>query len=222
MSKPLNISLRSASTIEEAEEIVSVLKNQNIISKITRDSGDLDYVIQGEAPINKFEIYINEDDQQRAESVLSDLAKENLDAIDRDYYLFAFSDDELMNILIQKNEWSEFDVLLSKKILDERNVNVDQPEIDRKKELRDLELEKPEGGQIGWIIFGYIAALFGGFIGILLGYSFWLSNKKLPNGKKVPAYNEHIRMHGKIIFYSGVAIFVILLVFKLGKILTQD
>lgn len=222
MSKPLNISLRSASTLEEAEEIVSFLKNQNIVSKITRDSGDLDYVIQGEAPINKFEIHINEDDQQKAESVLADVAKESLNTIDRDYYLFSFSDDELVNILIQKNEWSEFDVLLSKKILDERNVSVNQSEIDRKKNLRDLELEKPEGGQVGWIIFGYIAALFGGFIGILLGYSLWLSNKKLPNGKKVPAYNEHIRKHGKIIFYSGIVIFVILLVFRLGEMLTQD
>ena len=66
-----------------------------------------------------------------------------------------------------------------------------------------------------WIIFGYVAALIGGFIGILLGYSLWLSKKKLPNGSKVPAYNEEIRKHGRIIFYLGIIMFAVLSILRL-------
>ena len=215
MGKPLNISLRSVATQEEAEALVKVLADNDIISKITKDSGDLDYVFQGEAPTNKFEVHINEDDHQKAETLLTDLAKEDLNSVDKDYYLFAFSDDELIDVLIKKNEWNEFDVLLSQKILEERGVDINLNEIEKERELRDLELQQPEGGQTGWIIFGYITALIGGFIGILLGYSLWLSKKKLPNGTKVPAYNEDIRKHGKIIFYLGVFMFVILFILRL-------
>lgn len=219
MGKPLNIALRSVATQEEAEALAKVLSDSDIVSKITKDSGDLDYVLQGEAPTNKFEVHINEDDHEKAETLLTNLAKEDLNSVDKDYYLFTFSDDELKDVLIKKNEWNEFDVLLSQKILEERGVDVNLNEIEKERELRDLELQKPEGGQTGWIIFGYITALIGGFIGILLGYSLWLSKKKLPNGTKVPAYNDDIRKHGKIIFYLGVIMFVVLFTLRLTEMI---
>lgn len=219
MEKPLNISLRNVATQEEAEALSKVLSDNDIISKITKDSGDLDYVFQGEAPTNKFEVHICEDDHQKAEAILTNLAKEDLNSVDKDYYLFTFTDDELKDILIKKNEWNEFDVLLSQKILEDRGVEINSKEIENQRELRDLELQKPEGGQTGWIIFGYITALIGGFIGILLGYSLWLSKKKLPNGTKVPAYNDDIRKHGKIIFYLGVVMFVVLFTLRLTEMI---
>ena len=215
MGKPLSISLRNLATLEEAEALSKILTDNNISSKITKDSGDLDYVFQGEAPTNKFEVHINEDDRQKAETILTDLAKENLNSIDKDYYLFSFTDDELKDILVKKNEWNELDVLLSQKILEERGIEINLNEIEKQREIRDLELQKPEDGQTGWIIFGYVAAFIGGFIGILLGYSLWLSKKKLPNGSKVPAYNEEIRKHGRIIFYLGIIMFAVLSILRL-------
>lgn len=215
MGRSLNITLRNVATRGEAEALSKVLNDNGIISKITKDSGDLDYVFQGETPTNKFEIHINEDDHQKAESILTNIAREDLNSVDEDYYLFSFSDDELKDILIKKNEWNEFDVLLSQKILENRGIEVNLSEIEKQRELRDLELQKPEGGQTGWIIFGYIMALIGGFIGILLGYSLWLSKKKLPNGTKVPAYNDGIRKHGKTIFYIGLIMFAVLFILRL-------
>lgn len=209
MKHSFNISFRSVATREEAEELTKVLAEHDIPSRITKDSGDLDYVFQGETPANKFEVHIGEADHQKAEDLMTEFAKEDLKSVESDYYLFAFSDDELKDVLIKKNEWNEFDVLLSQKILEDRGVELNFKVIEKERELRDLELQQPEGGQIGWIIFGYLAAIIGGFVGILLGYSLWLSKKKLPNGTKVPAYTDDIRRHGQIIFYIGVITFVI-------------
>lgn len=215
MENDFNISLRSFGTKEEAEELSRVLAENNIVSKITKDSGNLDYVFQGESPTNKFEVLVEENDHQKAENILLDLARKDLEAVDSDYYLFSFSDDELKEILVKKNEWSEFDVLLSEKILLDRGVEVNLNEIKELQSKHDRELEKPESGQTGWIIVGYCFSLMGGFIGILIGYSLWLSKKKLPNGYKVPAYNDKIRNHGKTIFYIGVLMFALVFLVRL-------
>lgn len=219
MGKPLNIVIRSVATKEEAEALSKILGDNTIVSKITKDSGDLDHVLQGEAPTNNFEVHISEDDHQKAESILIDLAREDLNSVPDDYYLFSFADDELKDILIKKDEWNELDVLLSQKILKDRGVEINLDEIEKERELRELELQQPEGGQTGWILFGYLMALLGGFIGILLGYSLWLSKKKLPNGTKVPAYTNDIRKHGKIIFYIGVVMFVLLFMLRLTNMI---
>lgn len=209
-----NIVLRTAPTKIEADQIVELLLSNGIASVITKDSGDLDASIQGESLSNKYEVLIQEKHHEAAEAILVSEAKKHLDKITPDYYLHSFSDDELYNVLIEKNEWSEFDLLLSEKILVDRGVSIDQTELAKQQKQREATFEKPENGQKGWIIFGYIASFLGGFIGILLGYSLWKSKKKMPNGKKVHAYNDSIRSHGKNIFYIGVGVFVILWGFR--------
>lgn len=206
-----NITIRTASTKQEANQIVELLAKNGIHGVITRDSGDLDASIQGESLSNKFEIHIEDSQHDKAEAILVAEAKKYLDKITPDYYLHRFSDEELFNVLVEKNEWNEFDVLLSEKILTDRGVSIDQEELSIRQKERDASFETPENGQEGWIIFGYITSFLGGFIGILLGYSLWKSKKKLPSGKKVPAYNERIRSHGKNIFYIGIAVFIIII-----------
>lgn len=215
MNDSLHITFRTAPTKREAEEMVELLAKNGIKSVITKDSGDLDAAIQGESLSNKFEIHIRETQHEAAEAILIVEAKKDLEKITSDYYLHNFSDEELLKVLVEHNEWSEFDVLCSEKILSNRDVIVDLEEIEKQRTLRDASFETPENGQVGWIVFGYIASFLGGFIGILLGYSLWKSKKRLPNGRKVPAYNQGIRRHGKNIFYIGIVIFLIFAVIRL-------
>lgn len=217
MNKPLNNSFRNYATREEAEEISDLLAKEKIDSNITRDSGDLDYVFQGESPAQKYELHINESDLEKAKLVLTELAKESLIDLGTDYYLYSFTDDELIDVLIKRNEWSELDVLLSQKILGERGVEIVPANIERKREIRDLELEQPERGQVGWIIFGYIMSFMGGLIGLFLGYSLLQAKKKLPNGSKAPAYSESIRRHGKIIFFISLTTFIVFSILRITE-----
>ena len=82
------------------------------------------------------------------------------------------------------------------------------------KKERLKQLAKPEENQKPWIIGGYIFSFLGGFLGMIIGYFLWTSKKTLPNGERVHSYIEKDRKHGKYIFYIGVIIFPISLIFK--------
>lgn len=210
------LSFRNVATKNEADDLSMILSQNGIISKVVKDSADLDAVYIGENPLNKFEILILEKDREKAEKVMFDLVSADLNEISPDHYLFSFTNEELLDVLIQKNEWNELDVLLSEKILKERGTVVDQKNLEQKREIRDLELAKPEGGQTGWIIFGYISAFLGGFFGLVIGYFIWQAKNKLPNGTKVYAYNDDVRRHGQIIFFLSLIIFPIVFLLKIA------
>ena len=54
-----------------------------------------------------------------------------------------------------------------------------------------------------------VIAVVGGVAGLFLGWSYWRSTKTLPNGERVPSYDEASRKHGKQIFYAGVGFAVL-------------
>lgn len=221
MKNELSYSFRNVSTLEEANEIVQLLADNDIESRMKRDSGDLDAVFQGEALTNQFELFIDEPDKSKAHDVLEIAAKKLLDDIDPDYPLFKFSNEELIEVLVKKDEWNEFDVLLSEKILTDRNVNLDS--IEEKREVAEAEYKKPQGGQIGWIALGYTMALLGSFLvgmlgsflGMIVGYFIWQAQNKLPSGDKVFAYTKEARLHGMIIFFISVIVFPIVFFFRM-------
>lgn len=213
MKNELSYSFRNVSTQEEADEIVQLLEESDLEARIKRDSGDLDSVFQGEAMTNQFEILIQETDKSRANSLLETAAEELLKNIDPSYYLFEFTDSELRDILVKKDEWNEFDVLLSEKILKDRNVNLNLEKIEEEREIIQAEYKKPQGGQMGWVILGYIAALLGGLLGLIIGYFIWQAKNKLPSGEKVFAYTKETRFHGMIIFFISAVIFPIAFIY---------
>lgn len=47
----------------------------------------------------------------------------HIEVVDKDYYLFSFTEIELEDLIQKKNEWSKFDFLLAKKILNDRGNN---------------------------------------------------------------------------------------------------
>ncbi|PHR28007.1 MAG: hypothetical protein COA38_12740 [Fluviicola sp.] len=214
MKNELSYSFRNVSTREEADEIVQLLEDNDLEARIKRDSGDLDSVFQGEAMTNQFEILIQETDNSRAHSLLETAAKKLLKDIDPSYYLFEFTDSELREILVKRDEWNEFDVLLSEKILNDRNVNLNLEKIEEEREIIQAEYKKPQGGQMGWVILGYIAAVLAGFLGLIIGYFIWQAKNKLPSGEKVFAYTKETRSHGKNIFFISAVIFPIVFIYK--------
>lgn len=217
MSDAFNISLRCVATYEEADEIVALLAKHDILSEITKDTGEyLGEAIMGESPSYKFEVHVKESDQQLAESVLTESVRENITETNADYYLYGFTDDELIAVLVEKNEWSEFDVLLSEQILKDRGVSIDAEELEQRRFKRDLELEQPQGGQMGWIVAGYIFAFLGGFLGLILGYSLWQAKKRLPNGKRTPVYDETVRTHGRTIFFISLVLFSVFWIIRIA------
>lgn len=66
------------------------------------------------------------------------------------------------------------------------------------------------GKRAGWLIpVGYVFALLGGLIGIVLGAYLWRSKEKLPSGEKPFRYEASARRHGLIMLILGVIMFAI-------------
>jgi hypothetical protein len=208
MSKEKPITLRSFTSLDDAEELVKLLKKNDFYAEITEDSGgNLDKSFEGETMLQGFEVVIAPENKAYVEKILLEQAKQLIAEIPSDYYLFQFSDDELIEVIVKNNEWSEFDVALSQKILTDRGIDVKTLNISEKREERIEELSEPEGGQTFWIIIGYVSALIGGFFGLLIGYFLWKTMRKIPDGTKVPNYHETVRSHGKNIFFISLIIF---------------
>jgi len=149
---------------------------------------------------NEVEIRLSQSDFKKAEIILGKNAEDIINEIDKDYYLFEFSDDELYEILVKSDVWSAFDYTLAQKLLKDRGKPVDDVLINSLKNKRLKDLSEPDGNQKYWIIGGYIFSILGGFLGLLIGYLIWTAKKTLPNGEKVYSHNENDRKHGKYIF----------------------
>jgi len=151
-----------------------------------------------------YSIKISPDDFNRVSQLLKERESQFVDDVDKDYYLFTFTDDELMEILEKPDEWSSFDYVLAKKILEERGIAVDQQRLTELKNERIEELSIPEKSQSSWIIIGYICAFLGGVLGIFIGWHLSSAKKTLPDGEQIYSYTLEDRKHGRIIFYLSL------------------
>ena len=155
-----------------------------------------------------------------AEQLIRQEAENQMKNLPDDYYLLTFSDEELFDIILKQDEWNEFDYVLARRLLSERGKEVDESLIRSLRNQRIQDLAKPEEAQTGWVILGYILAVFGGVFGFITGYVLWSSRKTLPNGQVVPMYSANDRRHGKIIFILGLGVLflsAILWILKEGR-----
>lgn len=142
------------------------------------------------------ELYLKKEDFDKADQLL--VSNEEIE-----HYLFEYSDDELVEVIVKEDEWSEFDVDLAKKILEERG-KYSEEHIESLKEKRIEELRKPDEKQNKWVLRGYYLAIVGGWISVFIGLHLSTYKKKLPNGEKVYAFSESDRRNGRYIYILGI------------------
>ena len=197
---------RKFPTLEQASELKDLLNENGIESILADNVPPVDVTFSGSTLNNQIEIRIKQTDFKKAEEILEKKAEDLIDQIDKDYYLFEFTDEELYEVLLKSDEWNAFDYTLAQKILKQRGKSINKELLNSLKNERLRDLAKPEGNQKPWIIGGYVFSILGGFLGLIIGYFLWTSKKTLPNGQKVYSYSENDRKHGKYIFYIGLII----------------
>jgi hypothetical protein len=148
-------------------------------------------------------------DFSNAHQTLENFYKDQLGAVDPGYYLFEFTDGELMEIISKPDEWGHFDYQLAQKILKDRGKEIKKEDINLLNAKRIEDLAKPERTENYWIYLGYLTAIFGGIFGILLGSCLVYFRKTLPDGKRVYAYSDAVRRQGRIIFVLSIISFII-------------
>ncbi|OIQ22119.1 MAG: hypothetical protein BM557_01720 [Flavobacterium sp. MedPE-SWcel] len=207
-------SFRKFSDVSQAKELQQFLKKNNIESLLIDNSPRLGSAFVGEMQ-KEYEIQLRQPDFEQATLFLEELVEEGTNQLPEDYYLLEFTDEELLDVVVKRDEWSEFDYLLARKLLAKRGKPIDEEQIKALNKSRIEDLTKPEESQGAWIIAGYCFAFMGGFLGVIIGYVLWTSQKTLPNGKKVYSYSELDRKQGKRILILSIIILPVLIFYKI-------
>lgn len=192
---------------EQAEAVGAVLGEAGIAYEIigTRKSFDPSYAFNNVDP--DINLMLRAEDFSRANEVLKAYYAKQAESVDPNYYLFHFTDKELLDIIRRQDEWGAFDVALAKQVLQNRGIPITEEADAISTRQRMVELAQPEDAPLWMLVLGYLSALAGGFVGFIIGW-FLSTSKVLPNGNRVPIYKSTDRVHGRIIMTMGAALFV--------------
>ena len=197
---------------DEAAYTIQQFRENGIDYRLDRSKELLDRAFIGENLEKKFFLKIKSSDFTKANQVLDARILQNITALEKDYYLFSFTNEELIEILRKPDEWSRQDFLIARKILDERGEHISEDEINDLKSKRINELGREESEPILSIMAGYILALLVGIVGLFFGLAFLTAKKNIPNGKKVFTYSKSTRKHGRnIVILSAISLFILLM-----------
>lgn len=194
---------------ELARPISEMLDRRGIPFVLEDASVALDVTFTGSPYIKEYLLRVPETYFRKAQKIWEEESEELIQGIGEDHYLYAFSDEELWEVLEKADEWSKLDFVLAKKILRDRGNEVEERKLQQFEEARIKELGKQSKASTEWLLIGFAFAILGGFIGMMIGYNFQFK-KTLPNGKQVYAYDEASRKKGMMIFYLGLGVFLLL------------
>ncbi len=198
------LTFKKYNDIELAKEIGEQLKANQIEYIIEDDKQFFDATFANNSFSPDISLKIKAQDFKKANDILNELYKGTINSVDKDYYLFEFTDKELLEIISKPDEWGEFDYQLAQQILAERGNEIKPDIVGLLTEQRIKELSKQEPTSKYLIYRGYLSAILCGFIAILFGYDLAYSKKTLLNGDQVYTYGDNERKHGKRIVLIGV------------------
>ena len=188
-----------------------------IVSEIEDQSFWLDSAFGGGDMTREFHLKIPADQFQEAKQLMAIEAELYFDKLPPDYYLFEFTDNELLEVVHKPDEWSELDGAFAKKLLREREVFFDEEEIERTQKARYDQLATERKVPAEMLIRGYLMVFLGGFFGVMIGLRIWRGTRTIPDGRLVYEYNQAGRNHGKLMVIIGLLIIVlIVLIAALG------
>ena len=198
-----NETFQKFNTRTEAEYLAEQLTEMGIEAEIENTSPPVDITFSGNRALDEFCVKIPPHAFEEAHRLLEEEVKRYLDHIPPDYYLYEFSDTELIDILTKYDEWSKEDYLLAQRILAERGLTIDEEQLQQLKYQRNEAQKQPIKATKELLFFGFACAVLGGFFGLIIGWIYWSSTKVTLEGKRVYVYDSETRKSGKTIFLIG-------------------
>ncbi len=187
----------------EAEELQSFLKEKGVESKIEDVTPSVDLTFQGNSLGNEVLVKVNVQDFDKAEELLEGRAARDIKNIPDDYYLFQFSDEELMEVIEKADEWSNIDHQLALQIFKSKGREFTKEELEGYRNKRIEESQQLDQAHPFWIFFGFFSAACGGLFGIWIGMYYWQSKSRDLEGSKFYSYNKSMRKTGMIMATFG-------------------
>ncbi len=188
-----------------ADELATQLTKQGISIKIEDNQQYFDPSFSGNPLNREIRVMLVPGDFERADKIMSAYYKEMLESIEPDYYLFKFSNKELLDIVHHREDWGPLDYELALKLLNDRGVNIGDETESSKQRKQSKALAAPEPAAKSLWLVGYICALFGGLLGVLVGMHIAYTKKTLADGTSVWRYTDKDRNRGSVLLMFSVA-----------------
>jgi hypothetical protein len=198
-----------------AQDFATVLQQADIPYTIEEDAVVFDPSYANNQFNKDYHLKVRPQDFGSANQVLDDYYKAQLDKVEKDYYLFSFTDEELQEILAKPDEWGHFDYQLAKKLLAERGKEVRPEQTQKLWNRRVEELAAPEGVKSSSIVINYFVAFFFFPVGLFIGWHWMSAKKTLPDGERVLMYSYHVQQHGMRIFVIAIVMLILSIVGKI-------
>ena len=195
-----------------AQGLLTLLRHHHILYEPALDEPAFSLNMAYNPTDTRFVVRLRADDFEAAQQLEDALNQHLTTRPDPGHYLFAFTDEELFDILVKADEWNSYDVALAGQLLRQRGREVSADTIRLLRQHRMDELARPEPTQKTWIVAGYFFAILGGFLGLLIGWHLHYHSKTLPNGTQVRAFSARDRVHGyRILLLSVFGLFISIL-----------
>ncbi|MGS0747539.1 hypothetical protein [Halpernia sp. GG3] len=116
-----------------ATNFAKTLTENKIKSYLKNNSTQFDPSFANNEILKEYRVKIPANEFCKAEVILKDFYEKLIEDLSEDYYIFSYSDEELLEIIHKDYEWNEFDVALADKILKQRNVSINYNNIEKEK-----------------------------------------------------------------------------------------
>jgi hypothetical protein len=193
---------------ESVARLLANLLDENGVEYLITGDGSRIPEIAGHQVVS-YSVEIKPSDFAVVDELIEARSNAELDSVDPEYFVFSYSDDELIDILRHADEWSPLDVALSQKILKERGNPVSAKQIVAWREERLEESRQTKSIRGTAKVITYVVAIFFPIVGIVMGCVYAFSKKKDARGLPTPSYDAATKSHGKTLIYLALAMAIV-------------
>ena len=186
---------------EELNPIVEILKENNISFLIDTTKPSVDITFTSGA-ITEYIVKVKNEEFEKAISLFA--VKEGEITETENYYLNGYIDEELLEVLAFPKTWSNFDVEYAKRLVESRNISIDERILKQKQDELLDQLRPPKKAGFSLIFLGYLCSILSGWLGLLIALHLKNKTKDLYGHETAPYYDETSRNHGKWMLYLFV------------------
>jgi hypothetical protein len=201
-------------SLEQAMEVVELLKEARIPYSLEKPVQLVDSVFTGAMLLPAAVLRIPGNYFSQLNELLENNASNNIASgvYDASHYLYDFSDEELIDVITQVEEWHPNDIILAKIILKNRGINITDSDISQRRKRHLTDLRKPKKGKPVLMIITFAACFIGAFmftwlilaLSLGMGYYYWKDTTIDPEGKKFWTFDTETRYIGILMMVLSV------------------
>lgn len=214
-------------SVEQAKEVITLLKKARIPYSLEKPILQIDPLITGSIMLPAAVLRIPGTCFTQVNEMLEAKATAEMETgnDDNTYYLYEYSDKELLEVVANIDEWHMNDVILAKVILKNRGISLSENEINTLRAKHLTEIRKPKKGKHVWMLITLIACFIAAYLFTFVilvfslgwGYYYWQDTTVDPEGKKFKTFDQETRNIGIAMMATSVLGFALgILALRLG------